>query len=484
MMKKIALIICLIPAAFSMAQPAISWGPEIIVADGAAYGNVRPRIALTEDNVPVVIWGKGAAGILYTARFNGSNFNMPVSLLPANVETYLTSWTGPDIAAKGDTVIAVFKSLPLETGHVLSVRSTDGGITWSDTIRTDSHNNGGVAWLPSMDIDENGNPSVIYMAHDPLWSVPRYVVSHSTDQGVTYQPEMNIATSIADEACDCCPAEYVIEGNQHALLFRNNASNVRDIHAVYSDDDGVTYPETANVDQLNWNVSSCPSTGPDGMFNNGTLLTAYASRESGSYRVYLSETATNPSLGFSARTMMTPPTNTNGTQNFPRIDGSNDTIVMVWQESETSNYEIFAAISTSADPNQLIGTKGMVNVSTTGTQSNPDILYSAGMVHVVYQDSPTGSVIYRRGTVSMVGLGENAVSEISVYPNPNATGTFLIKGAPDSIQLFDNYGKAVEFDAHLIQGQTFLVLSEELHGVFHLRVSKGDAVSTIKLIRL
>lgn len=84
----------------------------------------------------------------------------------------------------------------------------------------------------------------------------------------------------------------------------------------------------------------------------------------------------------------------------------------------------------------------------------------------------------------MVGLGEKAVTEFSVYPNPNATGTFLITGAPDSIQVFDNYGKQVVYDTHIIQGQTFIELSEEQHGVFHLRVSKGDAVSTIKLIRL
>ena len=483
-MKRILLFNLLFCWTFAWSQPVIQWGPEIIVADGTTYGNIRPRIALTADDIPVVIWGKGSAGSLYTARRNGSAFNTPVNILPANVETYLTSWTGPDISAKGDTVVAVFKALPLETGHVLTVRSTDGGITWSDTIRTDSHNNGGVAWLPSMDMDENGNPSIVYMAHDPIWSAPRYVVSHSADQGLTYQSEMNIATSIPDEACDCCPAEYVIDGNQHALLFRNNASNIRDIYAVYSEDDGLTYPETENVDQLNWNVSSCPSTGPHGIFNNGSLYTVYASRATGSYRVYISSTLTNPSFGFTSRTMMSPPLNTNGTQNFPRIDGSNDTIVMIWQESETSNNEIFAAITISGDPTELLNTKAMVNTSTSGTQSNPDILYSNGFIHAVYQDAPTGSVIYRKGTVGMVGLGENAKSQISVFPNPNNTGTYIISGSTQSVEVFDNTGKPVRFEIQKTQSQTILQLTEDLPGVFHLRLTNDGTSSNIQLIRL
>ena len=46
----------------AFAQPAISWGEEIIVADGATYGNVRPRIAVNGDGEPIVLFGKAPAG--------------------------------------------------------------------------------------------------------------------------------------------------------------------------------------------------------------------------------------------------------------------------------------------------------------------------------------------------------------------------------------------------------------------------------------
>lgn len=483
-MQRILLFTLFFCSSFAMAQPTIDWGPEIEIADGAIYGNIRPRIALTAGDIPVVIWGEGLEGNLYTARLNGTVFTQPTNILPENVATYLTSWTGPDIAAKGDTVVAVFKQVPLETGHVLTVRSLDGGITWSDTIRADSHNNGGVVWLPSMDMDEEGNPSIIYMAHDPVWTAPHYVVSHSTDHGMTYQVEMNIATSIPDEACDCCPAEYVIDGNQHALLFRNNTSNIRDIFAVYSEDDGLTYPEYGNVDQLNWNVSSCPSTGPDGVFNNGTMLTVYASRAEGNYRVYLSSTATNPGFGFISRSMMTAPLNMNGSQNFPRIDGSNDTIVMIWQESETSNYEIYSAITTTGDLSQLMNSKALVNISTSGTQSHPDILYSNGLIHAVYQDAPTGSVIYRQGTVGALGLEDDSPSAIRIFPNPSTSGTFRLTGNPESVEVYDTSGKPISFDIQKLLSQTILKLTEDLPGVFFLKCTYDGTSTIMKLVCL
>lgn len=478
-------LIALIPF-LATSQSIIHWEPEISVADGSVYGNVRPRIAVTANGVPIVLFGKGPAGLLYTSRLNGSVFDTPVTLLPGTMESYLASWTGPDIAAKGDTVIAVFKAMTMDDGHVYSVRSVDGGMTFSDTIRVDDHDLG-VAWMPSMDIDENGNPSVTYMAHDAAMTNPRYNVVHSTDQGLTYQSEMDITTAIPEEACDCCPAEYVIDGNQHALLYRNNDLNIRDIYAVYSEDDGLTYPESANVDQLNWSITSCPSTGPHGLFNNSKLITVYASRASGSYRVYVSETATTPSFAFENSTMMTPPVNVNGIQNYPRISGDNDTLVMVWQESETGNPEIFSAFTTSAMTSELLTSKAMVNSSTSGSQTNPDVIYKNGKVHAVYQDASTGDVIYRQGTIGTVSLEENALSLLEVYPNPMTEGTFqldLKEAQNPVIELHDAFGNACQYTVNQQNSLFNLEITNPAKGVYFLTVISENAKQTIKLINL
>jgi len=462
-------------------QPIISWEEEIFVTQTNQFGNTRPRITLAANDVPVVIFGKTSTGLLYTARLNGSIFDTPVTLLPGTVSSYLTTWTGPDIASKGDTVIAVFKAMSMDLGKVYAVRSIDGGITFSDTIRVDNHDSGH-AWMPSLDMDENGNPSIVYMAHDASMTNPRYNVVHSIDQGITYQPEMEIALSIPDEACDCCPAEYVIDGAQHALLYRNNDANIRDIYAVYSDDDGANYSSYVNVNNLNWTLSSCPSTGPHGIFNNGKLLTASASAASGKYRAYLSETVTSPSLVLQSQTMMTPPGNINGVQNYPRISGKNDTIVLIWQENSPSNNDIFAGITVSGSIQELVDSKAIVNDSTLGSQSNPDIIYANGKIHCVFQDAISGKVIYKRGILSMNSISQIPDQDIIVFPNPLST-TLTIKSnlLTSSYTIYNVLGEIVQTGV-LTSLQTEVNLSALSNGTYQLIIGK-DQLKSFQIIK-
>lgn len=483
-MKNLLIIFACCFSLTGMSQTVIHWEPEIFVTDGTMFGNTRPRITLAANDVPVVIFGKTSTGLLYTARLNGSIFDTPVTLLPGTVSSYLTTWTGPDIASKGDTVIAVFKAMSMDLGKVYAVRSIDGGITFSDTIRVDNHDSGH-AWMPSLDMDENGNPSIVYMAHDASMTNPRYNVVHSIDQGITYQPEMEIALFIPDEACDCCPAEYVIDGAQHALLYRNNDVNIRDIYAVYSNDDGLTFPEYANVAELNWFINSCPSTGPHGMFNNGKLITVSASRVSGAYRTYISETSTNPTLSFQSTTMMTPPVNVNGSQNYPRITGANDTIVLVWQEAETSNTEIYSAIITTGTISEILNSKALVNNSVQGAQTNPDIVYANGKVHCVFQDGNSGKVIYKRGIIGTLSASTLNSNPLSIYPNPSKIGVFYINSSIETLNntsVTNAIGQKCAFKIVKDGTQSILILDKATKGEYFLSFEVNGLKETSVLI--
>jgi len=462
-------------------QPIISWEEEIFVTQTNEFGNTRPRICLTAQDIPLVVFGKASSGVLYSARLNGSLFNTPLTLLSNNIASYLTNWTGPDVASNGDTVIVVFKAQPMNFGKVYSLRSLDGGLTFSDTIRVDNHPLGH-AWLPSLDIDENSNPSVVYMAHDLNGMNPRYNVVHSLNKGLSFENEMEITLNIPQEACDCCPAEYVISGNQHALLYRNNDANIRDIYAVYSDDDGANYSSYVNVNDLNWTLNSCPSTGPHGIFNNGKLLTASASAASGKYRAYLSEVATSPSLVLQSQTMMTPPGNINGAQNYPRISGKNDTIVFVWQESSPSNNDIFAGITVSGSIQELVNSKGIVNNSTLGSQSNPDIIYANGKIHCVFQDAISGKVIYKRGILSMNSISQIHDQDIIVFPNPLSTSlTIKSNLLTSSYKIYNVLGEIVQTGV-LTSLQTEVNLSALPNGTYQLTIGK-DQLKSFQIIK-
>jgi hypothetical protein len=468
-----SLISMLFLSTFGFGQSSIVWEPEIPVADGSVYGNLRPRVVLTSTNVPLVVFSKISNGSVHAARWNGSSFNTPIALLPQGESAYVASWTGPDVASKGDTVIVVYKDSDLENGRIYSLRSTDGGISFSDTIHVDSHP-AGVTWLPALDLDENGNPSVIYMGHDPVWLHPRYFVTHSTDQGLTYQPEMDIAVALPDEACDCCPAEYVINGDRHALLFRNNAANIRDIYAIYSSDDGISYPVLENIDQLDWNVNSCPSTAPHGLLRDTDLITVSASKASGEYRVYLSKSTANTDLNFVSRIEMTPPVNLNGIQNYPRISGKGDSVFLVWQESEGSAMDIMCAFTTGNDLNDLLTTKHTVNANTTSSQTNPDIVYRDGTVHLVYQDAFTGDVIYRKGILGSAGLSEaDESNDLTPFPNPTNNGLVELRGVNSNAELrvLDVTGKELKTTIHRENDSVLIDLSAYDEGMYFLVIS-------------
>lgn len=462
-------------------QSVLHWEPEIVVSDGSVYGNTRPRIALTANDVPVVVYGKNTNGMLYVSRMEGNSFLTPVALLQDPASAYLSSWTGPDMGAKGDTVIVVYKEEPMESGYIYTRTSIDGGLTFGNPVWVDG-NDTTVAWLPSMDVDALGNPTVVFMGHNTNWMHPRYFIAHSTDLGNSYNEPLDVTIDIPDEACDCCPAEYVIKGNQHALLYRNNESNIRDIYAAYSSDGGQNFPSIINVDQLDWFINSCPSTGPHGLFSNGKLLTVYSSRGTGYSRVFISLADASTNLSFTSRTIMDPPSNTNGIQNYPRISGENDTVVMVWQESDPSNPEIQCGFTTNFNLSEITNTKHIVNTVSTGSQTNPDVVYSNGFVHLVYSDGYTGSVIYRRGIIGTAGINNEDQSEILVMPNPSTDGIWKIQSEEniESIQLTDISGNAVPFVTTNVDDNVWLELKDATNGIYFLEITSTSGQTHIR----
>jgi len=442
---KLSVYICIILPfnAFNQSQAPIVWEDTISVADGSIYGNTRPRIVLNSQDEPVVVFGRNIDGSIHTAKYNGLDFDPPVQITPNDFQSYLANWTGPEIDASGDTIMMVFKENPIQEGHVYSVRSTDGGNSFSDPLRTDSHPVG-VAWLPNIAFDNNGNPSVIYMVHDQVWLNPRFVVSHSNDGGITFNPEQEVTSIVPDEACDCCPATIAKQDNLQALVFRNNEGSIRDMFAVKSQDGGQSFSEYENIDYLNWMINQCPSTGPDAFIDESNLFVVSASQASGRYRCYISKTdminTQSPEMGF----MLPAPESSVGNANFPRIHGNHDSLFVVWQAAETSNYEVFCAFASGDDFNSFEQTKSQINLVNSGTQSNPDLYYRNGYVHVVFQDGNTGNVVYRRGRISMAGLSENPAKDILIYPNPTSN-EIHIKGInePTNFTITSNDGKQV-----------------------------------------
>jgi|TARA_R110000737_G_scaffold193532_1_gene214815 hypothetical protein len=421
----------------------IIWGNEVEIGDAASNGIVRPRLALTDDNRAMVIMTRIQNGQIYFTQEVAGNFTTPIPLLPSTMQSYIANWTGPDTDVRGDTIVVVFKAMPFEQGHVYSIRSADGGLTFSDTIRVDNHMIGR-AWMPSMAMDNDGNPLVTYMVHDANSTNPRYVYSRSTDAGLTYTNEQEIASNINGEACDCCPAEMVSSGNKQVLLFRNNETNVRDIYGVYSNDNGATFGSNDNIDETNWLISSCPASGPHATFIDTSLYTIYMSAASGTNTIYLSKSKANNLLTFENR--QTVSASPNSPQNFPRIASENNVMVAAWSEYVSNNYEIVTAISLNENLAQFSTTNQQANSNSTGTQTNPDIQIKNGVIHLVYQDLGSQKVIYKKGLIGLIGLEEESSITDIIYPNPisaNQEISLPKELSNSNYHLFDMSGKEV-----------------------------------------
>jgi hypothetical protein len=469
-------------SATAFAQAGLWWSGEMTV-DSVVYSTSRPRIVLTAGDVPLVVWGGGTNQPVYAARWNGSAFGTPVAISPAGIDPYYASWTGPEVAAAGDTVFVVFKDQPLMSEYIYVVKSTDGGLTWSDTVRVDGAT-GPYTDFPSIAVSPSGNPSVMYMTMDSAMGNHAYVVSTSTDGGQTFPAPVNVSMLGGSEVCDCCPAFMDFQGSALAATWRRNSTNLRDMWTGISTDGGATFPAGFDVDHSNWNITSCPSTGPSPYLWNDSLFTVFMSRASGPMRINLS------AFGISTQTGATTEIAANYaatvSQTLPFISGSGDTMGVVWQQTASANVDIYFSWSVSGSAG-LVNNEAMINTVTTGSQRAPHVVYSGGIFHVVFVDGTSNKLIYKTATIGTVGMNEEtATPSLPAYPNPSA-GTMTLdlsatQGQPAAVLVRDISGRIVETVA--VNGAQRVSLAAQPAGVYFAEVSAAGKTYVTRLVFL
>ncbi len=462
---------------------SLGWGSEITVANGSTYGDVRPRIAVTAGNIPVVLWGGGTGTEpLYVARWNGSGFNAPVMVTPMNVDPFIDTWAGADIAANGNNVFVAYKVQPEMTNNIYVVKSSDGGITWATPVQADM----GIApydRFPSLAVDASGNPSLMFMTFDSTWGTPRYAVSSSTNGGLTFPMAIPVSTVGSSNVCDCCPGYMTIKGNYFAPAWRRNNSNIRDMWAAISSDGGMNYATGLDLDNTNWMLSSCPSSGPSPHLTSDSLVTAFMSGASGDNRVYINtRNYMNSGSGFTE--MIDGSVPSAAIQNYPFIAGSGDTIAVVYQEALSGNIDVMYSYSNNG-AHGLINNTGLVNNSTAGNQKNPHIVYAANTFHFVWVDDVSGNVMYKAGSIP-TGIHEVEInSSLSVYPNPSNESIRIdlssLNGGKGIVELFDLNGKIIKTEQ--VSGAKNLLIEKQIPGIYFVKLSsENNLLKTAKIV--
>jgi hypothetical protein len=408
------------------------------------FGLNHPQIEIANDGMPLVSWTNPSG--VYVAKHDGGNaFNTPVQLNPSGFDVQNYNWSGPDMAIDGNNVYVVFRSLGYSTGHVYLVKSTDNGASFGDTVRVDDLATG-YGQYPDVAVFQD-TIWVTFMDHDNSGFDPQYVVARSTDGGLTFETEVAAGSLLSAEACDCCQPEIIVDENRVIVFLRNNNSNIRDIKAVVSTDRGATFTDWFSVDDHSWSINSCPSTGPDARFLDGsTAVAIYKSGSSGDAAIYINQYDLEADASIS-EVQITSSTSTNESVNYPQLAIENGIIGVVW-EALNSNFGRDVWINSSSSGVDGLNPDNAFNLTDSlTTQSKPDIAISDGYFHVVYADNSAGHIKYLK-TFSLTGLEEDNIEvNLSLYPNPAVEELYVSFELPTryigSVEIVDMQGRKV-----------------------------------------
>lgn len=390
---------------------------------GTGYGYNHPQIEVANDGLPLILWTSSSDYNLYLAKHDGvTGFNSPMLLSPSGFDVQSYNWSGPDLAIEGDNVYIVYRSYGYATGHVYLIKSTDNANTFGDTIRVDNLADG-FGQYPDVAVYQD-TVWVTFMDHDASGFDPQYVVARSTDGGATFEPEVAAGALTGDEACDCCQPEIIVDDERVIVFFRNNASNIRDIKAVISYDRGQTFTDWISVDDHNWYLNACPSTGPDARFiAEDTVVAVYRTEYNNESAVFINEYDLGNDVSNNLVQLLAAGAS-NQLVNYPQIAFNDNVLGVVW-EGKGNSIDVFIN-SSSTGVGGLDSSNALNITDSPGSQSKPDIAIADGKFHVVYADYLDGELKYVQ-LDRFTEVNENKDANfIQVYPNP-ANDKVLIK---------------------------------------------------------
>lgn len=480
MMQKILfLLFCSLFFQKAEAQLFLSEG---IAVSEEGTGARAPRIALLENDNPVVYWGKqGSNPKLYIAQLDGGSFGESLLINTNGVEPDLWGGgLGPQIVADGNTVFLVFENYGQ---GVYCIKSNDGGITFDNPVEVFIAPTGRVATLPAITIDLMGNPIISFVTTNFSEQDAQYEVAKSLDGGLTFElPTVANTAASGAEVCECCPASMgVAAGDEVFLAFRNNDNDLRDIWVAKSSDTGASFTEATDIDETDWQIQSCPQSGPDMMVSGDNLSAVFFNGADGA-KIYFSSVNKN-TMELESHFHITPVVE-NKNQNFPSVAGSGDTLAVIWQESGQFGLDIMMAWTTTG-PADLLNNK-IVVADDILSERQPDMLYKNGEFHIVYEDSNSGQVMYRIASFDpSVPTVEPIVETyaVRIQPNPFLDKTTITFDNPNS-EVVDVF--VINTNGQIIQQHkttnTFSTITDLERGIYLLKVQKGNAVVVENLV--
>ncbi|MEO9531407.1 MAG: T9SS type A sorting domain-containing protein [Crocinitomicaceae bacterium] len=418
------LAITLVSSTF--AQNTIYWTDPVVIEE--SEDGQRPRISLLDDNSPVLMYstyllsGKN----LYFSKWENNDFAQPVQMNDANLLTY--DWGGAEIDTDGENVYVVFKEENVTTGRVYIRHSDDGGLTWG--IKNQIEDAGGeLAMYPAVKAYDGNRVMVTYMTHGTGGVNPQYIVKTSVDSAQTFSSATQVSAGYGDEACYCCPAAFAANDDYQVLAFRNDDNNIRDIKAAVSTDHGTSFPDYVSLDDHDWYLTACPSTGPEIELVNATLYATYMNKGEGDEMVYFVQDDLSDATPYEEKQVIA--TDSVDNVNHPALANIGDTVVVVWQQAENGETNLWYNFSFNGISDWDEANAAPV-LDIANSQNYCDLAIGTdGSLHLVYRDEYENRVMYTRGYFSALSIDNNTAQNFEVYPNP-ANNEVVLKGITET----------------------------------------------------
>lgn len=457
----------------SKAQNTINWNMGMNLAT-ANSGNGHPRIATDRNSNPLVLWNHNNSAMF--SRWNGTAFTMPMML---NMGVAGAEWMGPDMASHGDTIYVVFKRMPeaSDTSHIFCMHSYNGGTTFSAPIQVD-YINDSISRFPTVTTDDIGNPIIGFMKFDPAFMDARWVVVTSNDFGNSFSADVKASgwSSMTSTVCDCCPGAIACSGNSVAMMYRDNKSDIRDTWTGISNDKGVSFLNGMDIDQQNWNINACPSTGPDGVIIGDTIYSTFMNATTGMSLVYMSKSSLSAMVG-STSTPLTGNIAGMTLQNYPRIASDGTALAIVWKQRVNSSDQCVVRFTN----NIAMGLPAAYDTVDLDNITNADITISNGNIYVVWEDDNSGTIKYRSGTfTSTTAIEENSLQNtVAIFPNPsNRNINIQSAKAIDDIMITNLLGQIVY---HSTPHDKNVALAIDEMGLYFVNIQVGNETISQKI---
>ena len=360
-----------------------------VISSGSNEGYDRPRVVVTANNSAFVMWSKvSSPRSIRCKKWDGLSFGNTIELVGSDLMP--TGFIGPEIASKGDTIYLVFESL-LHNNHIIYLKkSFDGGITFSDTIRVSNDSDTYKYAMPNIDVREDGNPVISYMQCLPNWTEWKQTVRASFDFGQSFSSATDVSVLAPGEPCDCCQSTFVTDGNNDVfLLFRNNDNNIRNSYIAKSNDGGISFVDTEDLDDINWLFNACPTSSPVGAVIGDSIMVVRRHGGNGLNKIYKS----NVNMNDLQKSYFLEIDGEGGSlQDKAEISTNNTYFVTVWEENRDGVKECFYNII------DKYGEKFNVSVisdsNTFGHKIEPDIAYVGDNIFAVTYTASTQQEVH------------------------------------------------------------------------------------------